>query len=1090
MNRHTIVLLAAALCSPAYGAGPKGSSTPNGYAIQPAAAADGFEARNQAHGFVLRASEGDTVIDTAGGAVSLTLQAFGWGSEMQSPGAVTQANSSGHRLDRKYATGIAEWLDNTANGLEQGFVVASRPAGAAGPLRIRLETGWRTAVAPNGQEIVLTRGDETLTYAGLKSWDARGVEVESRMLAVGTTIEIEADDANAVYPVTVDPTLVQQQKFFTPSGEDVNGTHYGLTVALSNDGNTALVGGDAALPVLVLTRSQGTWTEDGTQLPTADGFALSGDGRTAVLWTRQSVTVCERVAADWSTIPLFSLSGDSVIGVALSEDGTAFVISTLSGIVYSYSRDSLGVWTFFREPNLTGIGFPLLSADKTTLVFANQSFIDVFRKIPPATDWSLESHIIAGFLSAAALSGDGNALLLGSTSSSNQPSSARLLTRTGLSWSLVQTITNQDPNFGVSVALSRDGSTAVVGASSPLVGPADPGSAYLYVRTGQTFQLSQTLTPADRQPGDAFGSALAISQNGSTVLVGAPRTNNGLGAAYFHGSEAPRANPSLFIMSDGGSFYDLSGAGCTQPFPPPFLSGTPLTVLPDAACTLQYFTPEQFRPGSRYAFDHWQDDNSTNPVRSITTPPLGGSAYYFAVYRTQHELTAVAGTGGTVSPSGFFDEGTSASVSATPSPGYQFLNFTETSDGGTVTHTTNPLTVVMDRPRAITANFEGAQPVLAAIELAPNVSVVRGGTVQLGATGRYTDNSTATLTGQVTWNSANTAIATVSPGGLATGVALGSSDVTASLDGVTSNTMVLNVTPPQLVSINISAANTSLPVGTTTQFTATGSYSDGSTAALTSQVSWTVLPTGTTAFAISNTGLASAVSPGSASIQASLSTVTSNTVVLTATAPALVSILAATPRSVLPRGSTVQLTATGTYTDGTTAALTGASWTSSNPASVTISLQGLATAVSQGTATIRASFAGIASNGVVLNVPNGSPLLSPVTILSKTNGTAPNERVWTIQVTNGGNQPATNLRITGVTINSASPAANLGLIALGTTAFPVAFPATTLNPGASTSAPIRIVFPPTTPPTRISITISLAADGGYTSTATLNNQMR
>ena len=64
-----------------------------------------------------------------------------------------------------------------------------------------------------------------------------------------------------------------------------------------------------------------------------------------------------------------------------------------------------------------------------------------------------------------------------------------------------------------------------------------------------------------------------------------------------------------------------------------------------------------------------------------------------------------------------------------------------------------------------------------------NPSIAKGQTQQFTATGTFSDNSTQNLTGQVTWASATTAVATITSGGLATGVAAGTSTISAKPSG-------------------------------------------------------------------------------------------------------------------------------------------------------------------------------------------------------------------------------------------------------------------------------------------------------------------
>jgi hypothetical protein len=152
--------------------------------------------------------------------------------------------------------------------------------------------------------------------------------------------------------------------------------------------------------------------------------------------------------------------------------------------------------------------------------------------------------------------------------------------------------------------------------------------------------------------------------------------------------------------------------------------------------------------------------------------------------------------------------------------------------------------------------------------------------------------------------------------------------------------------------------------GTNLQFIATGTYSDASTADVTASATWTSATTSVAT--IGATGLAHAAGQGTSVTKATIGAINGSTT-LTVTPPILTSI-AVTPASpTVAPGNDRQFTATGTYSDGTTGNLTGSvTWFSSKTALATISVGGLAHAVSKGTTTIRATFGAI----------NGSTLLS------------------------------------------------------------------------------------------------------------------
>ena len=88
---------------------------------------------------------------------------------------------------------------------------------------------------------------------------------------------------------------------------------------------------------------------------------------------------------------------------------------------------------------------------------------------------------------------------------------------------------------------------------------------------------------------------------------------------------------------------------------------------------------------------------------------------------------------------------------------------------------------------------------------------------------------------------------------------------------------MLTVSAATLTSIAVSPANPTIAAGTDQQFTATGTYSDASSADLTSSVTW-ASATPATATIGATTGLAHGVSPGTSTISATLGAVSGSTV--------------------------------------------------------------------------------------------------------------------------------------------------------------------------------------------------------------------
>jgi uncharacterized protein YjdB len=218
---------------------------------------------------------------------------------------------------------------------------------------------------------------------------------------------------------------------------------------------------------------------------------------------------------------------------------------------------------------------------------------------------------------------------------------------------------------------------------------------------------------------------------------------------------------------------------------------------------------------------------------------------------------------------------------------------------------------------------------------------------QFVATATYSDGTSQDLASGVTWTSSSTAVATIDASGLGTTVAAGSTTITATVGSFT-DTTILTVVPAHLVSISVSPAVQSIALGTTQQFTAVGSFDDGSTQLLTS-LTWS---SSSNTASIDSTGFATSTATGTATITATSGSV-SGTASLTVTGATLVSLAVTPANSSMAVGTTKQFTATGTFSDSTTQDVTGSAlWSSSNGAAATINVQGLASSVATGSTTV------------------------------------------------------------------------------------------------------------------------------------------
>jgi Divergent InlB B-repeat domain len=266
-------------------------------------------------------------------------------------------------------------------------------------------------------------------------------------------------------------------------------------------------------------------------------------------------------------------------------------------------------------------------------------------------------------------------------------------------WSLAYTLYN-----GLNLVLNVDcdpnnnnttgtGSTGLYGVTGVVNG----GVATLYVTNYPNDDLLQTYlygitdtlsTATMTSPGTAF-----------TLLDTAPT-----GSLFRGVSFAPSIpNGSVEITSvPSGLTVSTSGTGCNP--------GTSITTprmqswTPSSSCTLSVASPQNVG-GVQYTFSQWQD--STTGTSDVVTAPTT-TATYTATFTPQYLLTTSAASGGTISSGGYYAPGANATITATPSAGSCFVNFTAAAQEGyspVSPSTSNPFTLQMNAPESITANF-------------------------------------------------------------------------------------------------------------------------------------------------------------------------------------------------------------------------------------------------------------------------------------------------------------------------------------------------------------------------------------------------
>lgn len=381
--------------------------------------------------------------------------------------------------------------------------------------------------------------------------------------------------------------LVQQGERLV--GQGAFEASFGRAVALSANGDTALIGEPFNNNYLtgaawIFTRSGSSWIQQGGTLrPGASTFgtsvALSADGNTALISAPASdaAYVYERAGTTWTQQATLAEGIGGVGSVDLSADGNTALVGIFGVGAVVYGRSSSG-WT--EEATLTGnehegegeFGRTVaLSADgETALVGAptdNHSVGAAWVFARSGGTWTQQGPKLVGdgeqgeaeFGQSVALAPEGDYALIGAPSQNRggfpetlRVGAAWVFARSGTVWNQqTQFLIHgeeeaQEGEFGKSVALSPDGTYALIG------GPHEnnkSGAAWLFTRSGESWTQQQTITGRGEEEYTLFGGSVAISADGSTATIGGLGYNRSSGAAWMFSYIAPGPAPAVKKLS-------------------------------------------------------------------------------------------------------------------------------------------------------------------------------------------------------------------------------------------------------------------------------------------------------------------------------------------------------------------------------------------------------------------------------------------------------------------------------------------------------------------------------------------------------------
>lgn len=184
--------------------------------------------------------------------------------------------------------------------------------------------------------------------------------------------------------------------------------------------------------------------------------------------------------------------------------------------------------------------------------------------------------------------------------------------------------------------------------------------------------------------------------------------------------------------------------------------------------------------GIHYASTSANVEINVSPLQSIIIDPsnatmVKGLSYQFIALGTYSD-----GTNQTIaSPCNWTSSDTNVATINTAGIA-QALNI------GTTNINATPSGIVSQVPTT-PATLTVTEPVLQTILVTPTaINLVNGTTAQCSATGIYNDGSSRDITSLVTWQSSDTGVASINSAGLATASMVGTSTITATLSGITS----------------------------------------------------------------------------------------------------------------------------------------------------------------------------------------------------------------------------------------------------------------------------------------------------------------
>jgi hypothetical protein len=404
------------------------------------------------------------------------------------------------------------------------------------------------------------------------------------------------------------------------ASDGLPGIGYGNDIRISNDsaivGANTFNGGVKTGGAYVVVRDGATWVEE-EKLVASDGLVGDEMGYSVAIFDdvaavgahtdkhavglpgsetgEGSVYVFDRSGSTWTETQILrasdALAGDD-FGHDVDIDGDTLITGApkghgafTPGAAYIFVRDAFGVWA--QQAKLTPsdggasdfFGWSVGISGHTAVVGAfNKEAAYVF--VRSGSTWSQQAKLTA----ADAASGDhfgqgvgidGDTIVSGSfqdDDNGNGSGSAYVFVRSGTTWNQQAKLLPGDgvaeDEFGLNVAI--DGDFVVAGAHGHHIGGIRRGAAYVFERTGSTWTEVLELSASDGAENDAFGYPVAIGD--CVTLVGAGGDDDGgfanVGAVYLYEAlpilrfSGPSELAGTELSQETGTFYCTLEPAC------------------------------------------------------------------------------------------------------------------------------------------------------------------------------------------------------------------------------------------------------------------------------------------------------------------------------------------------------------------------------------------------------------------------------------------------------------------------------------------------------------------------------------------------